>query len=125
MADILTTLKNIKETLQTTISFLSFEDGELKEPAPSPYTISDPIETLLDNGIVEFWYWELDGKLRFAVGTRNEEIINEYITWSWRGPQPSPMVCAYFDIQRNEWRCFRRDKFIKTMEFTDKKDLYQ
>lgn len=124
MPKILSILKDIKEVLQTTTQNLKFEDGELIQPIPS-LTISDPIEKLLDNGIAEFWFWEVDGKLRFAVGTREKDIINEYTSWSWRGPEPPLTVCPFFDIQRNEWRSFRRDKFIKTVEFTPKKDLYE
>lgn len=122
--DVLKALQHITEQLQTQTQTIRFKDGEVVTPKPT-HNLSDPIETLLDNGIVEFWFREVDGNLRFAIGTRNTDIIKQYSQWAWRGPSPSPKVCAYFDIQRNEWRSFRRAYFLRSVEYTDKADLFE
>lgn len=116
--DTLEVLKNIKETLQTQVQQIEFKNGELTKPT-NTYSLGSPIETLLDNGVAEFWYNEKDGSLRFAVGTRNTSIIKKYTDWSWVGPEPSPKVCAYYDTQRGGWRSFIRKNFVQTTFFTD------
>jgi hypothetical protein len=116
--DSLEILKNIKETLQTQVQQIEFENGEPVTPTTT-YSLGTPIETLLDNGVAEFWYYEKDGSLRFAVGTRNDSIIKKYTDWTWVGPSPSPKVCAYYDTQRGDWRSFIRKNFVQTTFFTD------
>lgn len=116
--DSLEILKNIKETLQTQVQQIEFKNGEPVTPT-NTYSLGTPIETLLDNGVAEFWYNEKDGSLRFAVGTRNTSIIKKYTDWTWRGPEPSPKVCAYYDTQRGGWRSFIRRNFVQTTFFTD------
>lgn len=116
--DSLEILKNIKETLQTQVQQIEFENGEPVTPT-NTYSLGTPIETLLDNGVAEFWYYEKDGSLRFAVGTRNDSIIKKYTDWTWVGPSPSPKVCAYYDTQRGDWRSFIRKNFVQTTFFTD------
>ena len=116
--DSLGILRNIKETLQTQVQQIEFKNGKPVTPA-NTYSLGTTIETLLDNGVVEFWYYEKDESLRFAVGTRNNSIIKKYTDWSWAGPTPSPKVCAYYDTQRGGWRSFIRRNFVKTTFFTD------
>lgn len=116
--DLLGILRNIKKTLQTQVPQIEFKNGEPATPT-NTYSLDTTIETLLDNGVAEFWYYEKDGSLRFTVGTRNNSIIKKYTDWSWVGPTPSPKVCAYYDTQRGGWRGFIRRNFVKATFFTD------
>ena len=120
--DLLEILKGIKETLQTQVQQIEFRDGEPMQPTTS-YSLDTTIETLLDNGVTEFWYYEKDESLRFAVGTRNDSIIKKYTDWSWVGPSPSPKVCTYYDTQRGDWRSFIRKNFVQTTFFVDVKNF--
>lgn len=124
--NLLNILRSIKQVLQTQIQDIKQDNAG--EPfivgSDTSYNVTDDIKTLLDNGICEFWFVEKDGSLRFAIGTRVVDIIKEYSNWSYKGRKVPRNIIPYFDIQRTEWRSFRIDDFIRCVEFTDKKALF-
>lgn len=68
----------------------------------------------LKEGIVRFMYVKQDGEKRFAVGTKNKDIINKYFTFSnnddKRKMRPNPLRISYFDMEEMGWRMFFLDK---------------
>lgn len=83
----------------------------------------DPIEDLkarLEIGIVEFAYnISTDkaslpkGSIRHAVGTRN--LAMPFIDFNdipMGVVTPPPHILTYFDIDRDKWRCFRKNSLV-------------
>ena len=58
-----------------------------------------------------FLYLKLDGSVREARGTLAPHLIP-----TDRRPkglrQPSPLVLTYFDKEKTQWRCLRRERLI-------------
>ena len=68
---------------------------------------------VLREGQVAFSFIKLNGQIRDAEGTTNLALVPE-------DKQPKGLVpiqeqyatVAFFDLEKNEWRCFRTDFFI-------------
>lgn len=81
-------------------------------------TMSDALKTAWANakvvnglrkGVCRFKFNKLDGTVREAVGTLVETLIPET---RGTGRRRAESVQCYFDLQKNEWRCFRKDLLI-------------
>ena len=63
------------------------------------------------HGIVHFLYQKIDGSIREAYGTTHHAIaktnVDEVGTKSKR-----KNVTAYWDVNNEQWRCFRWENFI-------------
>lgn len=69
-------------------------------------------KTALGHGFVKFAYIKKDGTYRVAIGTRCPEILGELNAQPNGGDKENcPSTCAYYDIIRGGWRCFRIDAF--------------
>ena len=71
----------------------------------------EELELELRRRVVRFWYRKKDGTLREATGTRRLSLIPEEQHPNGTGHQPDFLVC-YWDVERNHWRCFHRDRLI-------------
>ncbi len=80
--------------------------------AGSGSAIDDFLKQLRER-VVHFTYRKKDGTLRDAYGTTClENIPSEcWPKGTAKGKMPEYIV-NYFDIQRNDWRCFNKNYFI-------------
>ena len=63
----------------------------------------EELKRLLNNGIISFAFKKLGGDLRTAIGTTQLSSIPIDKHPTGRG-ESSPLVVAYFDKEKKEWR---------------------
>lgn len=72
------------------------------------------------NDVVNFAYRKNDGTVRHAFGTLNGEIIDEQLSRKPQKPASGrkrsggypDSVFPYFDLEKLDWRCFRKDALL-------------
>lgn len=64
----------------------------------------------LRKGIIKFYYQKVDGSLREAWGTLNEERIPHTEESNRRH---NPTLQTYFDTEKREWRSFKIINIVK------------
>ena len=79
------------------------------------------LKRLLKNGVVEFSYKKKDGSVRKAKGTLKDELLPETDRYDERKKNLSKECFYYFDLKRDDFRCFVRDNFLEIKEKKDKK----
>lgn len=76
-------------------------------------TKQDAIEQLrveLKTKVVHFAYYKIDGEYRGAWGTLKDSlIVSRAYGYSRRINNTRN---SYFDLEKNEWRCFKSENFI-------------
>lgn len=74
----------------------------------------------LKAGVVEFTYKKKDGSLRKAKGTLKDSLLPETDKEDERKKNLSKECFYYFDLDRDDWRAFRRDLFVEVKEKKEK-----
>ena len=64
-------------------------------------------------GTVRFLYKKVDGSIREAYGTLHNLPVG--VTGGVKKTKPSYKTFAYFDTERNDFRCFKIENFIATV----------
>jgi len=64
----------------------------------------------LKNGVVSFRFEKVDGSIRQAFGTLEESRLPKQEATSNR--TKSPFVQVYFDVEKNEYRCFKKINLV-------------
>ena len=72
------------------------------------------LKKMLTEEIVHFVFEKTDGTRRDAYGTRAVDVIRRYdtATVNQRPQRAFNGTFPYFDIEKQEWRCFKVDKFV-------------
>ena len=78
------------------------------------------LKRLLKNGVVEFSYKKKDGSLRKAKGTLKDELLPETDKDDERKRNLSNDCFYYFDLKKDDYRCFLRDNFVEIKDTKDK-----
>lgn len=78
------------------------------------------LKRLLKNGVVEFSYKKKDGSLRKAKGTLKDELLPETDKDDKRKRNLSKDCFYYFDLKKDDYRCFLRDNFVEIKDTKDK-----
>jgi hypothetical protein len=82
----------------------------------------DSLITELDAGIVVFMYKKINGTIRKAVGTRN----NEYVPCN-KQASDNPMLLnetvSYFDLLKQQWRNLKSSNFVDIFTSVNKDNL--
>ena len=79
------------------------------------------LKKLLKTGVVEFIYKKKDGSVRKAKGTLKDELLPETDKDDERKKNLSKDCFYYYDLKRDDFRCFLKDNFIEIKERKDKK----
>ena len=79
------------------------------------------LKKLLKAGVVEFSYKKKDGSVRKAKGTLKDELLPETDKDDERKKNLSKDCFYYYDLKRDDFRCFLKDNFIEIKERKDKK----
>lgn len=79
------------------------------------------LKKLLKAGVVEFSYKKKDGSVRKAKGTLKDELLPETDKDDERKNNLSKDCFYYYDLKRDDFRCFLKDNFIEIKERKDKK----
>ena len=79
------------------------------------------LKKLLKTGVVEFSYKKKDGSVRKAKGTLKDELLPETDKDDERKKNLSKDCFYYYDLKRDDFRCFLKDNFIEIKERKDKK----
>ena len=79
------------------------------------------LKKLLKAGVVEFSYKKKDGSVRKAKGTLKDELLPETDKDDERKKNLSKECFYYYDLKRDDFRCFLKDNFIEIKERKDKK----
>ena len=79
------------------------------------------LKKLLKAGVVEFSYKKKDGSVRKAKGTLKDELLPETDKEDERKKNLSKDCFYYYDLKRDDFRCFLKDNFIEIKERKDKK----
>jgi hypothetical protein len=78
--------------------------------------ISD-LKRLLKKGAVKFSYRKVStGNTRVAVGTWKKSLIPEDLRDDDRMREPNDEVLTYYDIKKEDYRCFRLENFEEILE---------
>lgn len=72
------------------------------------------LKSAMHKGIVKFQFKKLDGTLRDAIGTLTEEVTSKLVGGQYYNP--SPKTVPYFDCEKQEWRCFRKERLVGIVE---------
>ena len=78
------------------------------------------LKRLLKNGVVEFSYKKKDGNLRKAKGTLKDDLLPETDKDDERKRNLSKDCFYYFDLKKDDYRCFLRDNFVEIKDTKDK-----
>ena len=68
------------------------------------------LKVALKQRIVKFYFQKVDGSLREAYGTLKENLIP---ATSGDNRKRNDTVQAYFDTEKQEYRCFKKANLIK------------
>ena len=79
------------------------------------------LKKLLKAGVVEFSYKKKDGSVRKAKGTLKDELLPETDKDDERKKNLSKDCFHYYDLKRDDFRCFLKDNFIEIKERKDRK----
>lgn len=63
----------------------------------------------LINGVCEFSYEKSDGSIRNARGTLNVDMCPET---KGTEKKPNESIQVYYDLDKESWRCFKKDKLV-------------
>lgn len=74
------------------------------------------LKKLLKAGVVEFSYKKKDGSVRKAKGTLKDELLPETDKDDERKKNLSKDCFYYYDLKRDDFRCFLKDNFIEINE---------
>lgn len=69
------------------------------------------LHTLLYKGITKFYFQKVDGTIREAYGTLDENIIPAAGESNTR--KRNETVQVFYDTEKEEWRCFKKANLIK------------
>ena len=79
-------------------------------------TLVETLKNKLRNGIVTFQYIKKNGELRTAKGTTNSEFLESVAAFKGgHGPKDFGYT-PYWDVERNEWRCFDENRVVSVGE---------
>ena len=72
------------------------------------------LKKMLTEEIVHFVFEKTDGTRRDAYGTRAVDVIRRYdtATANQKPQRAFSGTFPYFDIEKQEWRCFKVDRFV-------------
>ena len=72
------------------------------------------LKKMLTEEIVHFVFEKTDGTRRDAYGTRAVDVIRRYdtATANQKPQRAFNGTFPYFDIEKQEWRCFKVDRFV-------------
>lgn len=79
------------------------------------------LKKLLKQGVVEFSYKKKDGSVRKAKGTLKDELLPDTDKNDERKKNLSKDCFYYYDLKRDDYRCFIKDNFLEIKEKKDKK----
>lgn len=68
------------------------------------------LKSAMHKGIVKFYFQKVDGSIREAFGTLKAELVPQTLG---TGRKSSAMVQTYYDIKRQDWRCFKIANLIR------------
>ena len=75
---------------------------------------TDKATELMRAGVVCFWFQKVDGTLRKAYGTLCNNLIPTEKQPTGNGNRrQSESTQAFFDLEKLEWRCFKKANLIK------------
>ena len=64
------------------------------------------------DGEVKFEFEKKDGSVRTARGTVKNDLIPKEHRSDERKRSTSDVVFNYFDLDKDDWRCFRKENFL-------------
>ena len=68
------------------------------------------LKVAMQKRVVKFYFQKVDGSLREAWG---HLIENKLPNTGGSGRKPSDTVFTYYDVEREDWRCFKVANFIR------------
>lgn len=89
---------------------------QISEARKTKKTELQRLRRLLKKGVVEFVYKKVDGTERKARGTLKTSLIPEIDRGDDRIKNTNKDVLNYWDLKKDDWRCMRKDNFIKIIE---------
>ena len=76
----------------------------------------DEFINALQNRIVRFSYKKTDGSVREAIGTMKPSVLSTLSAKMQSGQKRHSTGCiVYFDLEREDWRCFRPENFLSIL----------
>lgn len=64
------------------------------------------------DGIVSFYYYKADGSIRHAKGTLQNLPVGATFGGGKKKTKPSYKTLAYFDVDKQSYRCFKVENLI-------------
>ena len=116
-----TTQTNVQKTLvlgdNELMSIDIYLDARFGQGSVQALTIMHDLvelKKMLTEEIVHFVFEKTDGTRRDAYGTRAVDVIRRYdtATANQKPQRAFNGTFPYFDIEKQEWRCFKVDRFV-------------
>lgn len=74
------------------------------------------LRMMMRDGEVKFKYEKKDGSIRTARGTTKNDLIPDDHRSESKKRKSTDTILAYFDLDKEEWRCFRKENFLGIVE---------
>ena len=68
-------------------------------------------QRMMDGEVCKFAYIKLNGDIRVAIGTLQEDAVNAHTIGNGKRKSPQGVLC-YLDLEKMAWRSFKVDRFI-------------
>ena len=106
---------NRKELMTIANAIHKNSDSNLKESLTIAHKVMDLKNSLRANHITEFMFKKKDGSTRLAKGTLVDVITDHYVKGTSTA-KPRHDVIKYFDLEKNTFRSFKAENFLKIVE---------
>lgn len=79
------------------------------------YTTLADLKSMMRSNITTFAYTKKDGTIRIAKGTLNPSLFTKAPKGGYN-PAKEAGYCIYFDVEKDNFRCFDADKLLGVVE---------
>lgn len=105
-----TTIKNqLREVMRKAWFFVRKYGFSLSEALRQSWALYH-LKAEMQKRVVKFYFQKVDGSLREAWG---HLIENKLPHTEGSGRKPSDTVFTYYDVEREDWRCFKVANFVR------------
>lgn len=98
---------NLSELMRTAWQFVRVNGFSMSDALKQAW-LHFKLRARMAKGVVKFYFQKVDGSIREAWGTLDPRRIP-----ATQGvKKPSPLVQTYFDLERDEYRCYKKANLI-------------
>lgn len=104
-----TTRNNLKDIMTLAWSFVKRNGFTIAEALKVAWR-NFKLKGAMQGRIVKFYFQKVDGTLREAYGTLQENLLP---ATQGTGRKANDTLQAYYDTEKQEWRCFKKANLVR------------